>query len=111
MLGWIANQEGMIMRYFQWLAEAQKGLGTWLDIFPAKDLFHGSKKDTPLFVDVDGGLGHSCLALRAKYPKTLGRVILQDLPHIIQQVIPLKRVEAMEHDLENEQPIKGVSLS
>ncbi|MCJ1243567.1 hypothetical protein MMC30_000764 [Trapelia coarctata] len=111
MLGWLTNQEGMIMKYFQWLAESQKGLGTWLDIFPAKDLFQGSKKDTPLFVDVDGGLGHQCIALRAKYPKTHGRVILQDLPHIFQQVIPLKRVEVMEHDLDNEQPVKGASIS
>ena len=98
------------MNYFKWLAEAQKGLRTWLDIFPARDLFYGSNKDTPIFVDVDGGLGHQCIALRAKYPKIRGRVILQDLPHILQQVVPLKRVEAMEHDLENEQPVKGASL-
>jgi demethylsterigmatocystin 6-O-methyltransferase len=111
MLGWIANQDGMVMKYFQWLAEGQKGLATWLDIFPAKDLFRGSKKDTPLFVDVNGGLGHPCIELRAKYPKVHGRVILQDLPHVLRQVIPLKRVEAMDHDLGNEQPVKSTSLS
>ena len=97
------------MNYFQWLAQAQKGLRTWLDIFPARELFRGSTKETVLFVDVDGGFGHQCSALKAKYPKIRGRVILQDLPHIIQGVIPVKRVEAMEHNIEKEQPVKGTA--
>ncbi|KAL9616759.1 MAG: hypothetical protein Q9160_008416 [Pyrenula sp. 1 TL-2023] len=35
--------------------------------------------DQPVFLDVGGGTGHQCIAVKEKFPKLSGQIILQDL--------------------------------
>jgi demethylsterigmatocystin 6-O-methyltransferase len=60
-----------------------------------------------VFVDVGGGTGRQCVALREKFPDLKGRVVLQDLPAVVAGVGMLDGVEVIGYDFFTEQPVKG----
>jgi len=62
-----------------------------------------------VYVDVGGGIGHQCKALRDKYPNLKGRVIVQDLGMTIHGKQEFSGVEGMAHDFFHDQPIKGTN--
>lgn len=83
--------------------------GYWVDWFPVEDRLLTEDYDcnTALLVDVGAGKGHDLVAFHNKYPG-LGRIVLQDLPNIIEgisQVDPA--IELMEYDFFTEQPVKS----
>ena len=86
---------------------------TWLDVYPLKDRVRGLNltADAPLFVDLGGGLGHQCIALRERFPELSGRVILQEIPATLPQAIAHDKVEHMAQDFFQPQPIKGVHFA
>ena len=90
-----------------WMEANHSTHKTWLDVFQFDKLCQGSDPETPIFVDVGGGIGHQCAALKAKYPSLKGRVILQDLPMAIEHSLPMEGVEKTGFDFWGEQPIKG----
>lgn len=84
------------------------GQPTFLDVFPVEEkLLRGATANTPVFVDVAGGVGYQSAAFREKFPDAPGRVILQDLPAMIEQAITKEGVEKMEYDFWTAQPVKG----
>ncbi|KAL9099171.1 MAG: hypothetical protein Q9187_009536, partial [Circinaria calcarea] len=105
---WVLSRPTNFANFNLWMSASREGQQIWLDVFPFEEtLCHHLNPDTPLFVDVGGGLGHQCQALKARYPNIPGRVILQDLPQTIQQAIPTDGVEVMPYDFWTPQPIKG----
>ncbi|KAI1039420.1 hypothetical protein LB505_002641 [Fusarium chuoi] len=75
-----------------------------------KTLFPGSGQapDAPLLVDVAGGLGHDIHEFKKFYPEHPGKLILQDLPVVINDVKDIDpSIELMPHDFLTEQPVKG----
>ena len=61
-----------------------------------------------LFVDVGGGLGHQCQALRRKFPDLDGRVINQDLAEMLHKAAgPPEGVEFMPQDFFQPQQLNG----
>lgn len=64
--------------------------------------------DAVLLVDVGGGLGQDIVDFQKSYGHLPGRLVLQDLPTVIESVqgLPTK-VEAMGHDFFTPQPIHG----
>lgn len=65
-------------------------------------------KDEVAIVDVGGNMGHDLQELKRKQPDLRGRFVLQDQPHVLNQIHePLKDIELMCHDFFTEQPIKG----
>ena len=66
-----------------------------------------------VLVDVGGGLGHDCEALRTKYPEVVGRLVVQDLPKVVEQIPAAKHAlfEPMAHDFFTPQPVKGAVLA
>ncbi|KAG8530312.1 uncharacterized protein KY384_004814 [Bacidia gigantensis] len=110
------------LKYFDWLAEHpshHKNFNLWmtafhesqksfLDVLPFDEMIGShSKVDTPIFVDVAGGLGHQATAVRQKYPGLPGRIVLQDLAKVIAQAPPTEGLEIMEYDIWTEQTLKG----
>jgi hypothetical protein len=65
--------------------------------------------DSVLLVDVGGGKGHDAQALRAEFPSMRGRLIVQDLSHVIDEAgcKPLG-IEAMPYSFFDQQPVKGM---
>jgi hypothetical protein len=89
----------------------RKGVVRWLDVFPIDSFLEGisSKKDDALFVDIGGNQGHDLKLLKERHPDLPGRLILQDLPEVIDRLKgPLEGIEAMSYDFFTPQPIKGI---
>lgn len=79
----------------------------WFDVFPmqgAENLLPANKK---IFVDVGGSTGHQCRRLLAKYPQLKGRVVLEDLPQVIQVAQCIEGCEFVGCDMFDGQPVQG----
>ncbi|KAJ5525434.1 O-methyltransferase [Penicillium frequentans] len=85
----------------------------WLDEghFPVRDILGkgaNTEKDAVLLVDVGGGKGHDLILFQKRYGDLPGRMILQDLPSVVEQAGQLPEgLEATGHDFFKENPIKG----
>lgn len=82
----------------------------WFDFFPTEARFGSTDPKAPLLVDVGGGLGHDLTAFHKRFPSLPGRLILQDVPAVINdapiKALP-KAIEPTIHDFFKEQPVKG----
>jgi hypothetical protein len=68
----------------------------------------GIEDQDVLLVDMGGSIGHDLSEFRRKWPDAPGRLVLQDLPQVIQGAKGLhSSIELMAHDFFREQPIKG----
>ena len=83
----------------------------WIDWFPVEsEIISGSHegKDEVLLVDAGGGKGHDLETFLEKFPGFKGRLVLQDLPGIIDNLKGLNEaIQAIGHDFFNPQPVKG----
>jgi hypothetical protein len=83
----------------------------WFEVYPVGERLMGSSntsKDEVLLVDVGGGRGHELAAFKAKFPDLPGRLILEDLPTVIDGVKDMPRgIELLKHDFFTPQPVKG----
>ncbi|CAD6579776.1 MAG: hypothetical protein ASARMPRED_009245 [Alectoria sarmentosa] len=83
----------------------------WIDWFPVEaEIFSGSSGTTEdvLLVDVGGSKGHDLERFLGKYPTSKGRLVLQDLPGVLEHVKGLNEgIRTMSHDFFTPQPIKG----
>lgn len=84
---------------------------TWLDVYPVEKMGRNLSPEEPLFVDVGGGLGHQCIALRERFPHLSGRVILQDIPQTLVHAIHHDKVEIMVQNFFEPQAIKGTAIA
>ena len=105
---WAAAVPSRLDNILQWMKASREGQKMFLDVYPSEqEHCHGLTSDTPLFVDVGGGIGHQCLALKQRLPDAPGRVINQDLPPAIAQAIQYAGVEHTIHNFMADRPIKG----
>ncbi|KAK4907421.1 hypothetical protein LTR49_023567 [Elasticomyces elasticus] len=101
----LADFQGLMSSYRTDRAE-------FLDVFPAEQhLIEGFQVSETghevLMVDIGGGRGHELLRVAEKFPATKGRLILQDLPDVIEQALQSDRIELMAYDFFTPQPVKG----
>jgi len=110
---WIKDHPDTLLHFNTWMSVQRDPRSTFLDVLPFdQELANGTDDDSILFVDIGGSRGHQCIAFRKRYPHLRGRVILQDLPHVISQVktdpLPgFERIETDAHDMFTPQTIKG----
>ena len=64
--------------------------------------------DSVLFVDVGGGRGEALRKFRKNHPQLSGRVIVEDLPKVVEGQEVEDGVEAIAHDFFTPQPVKGM---
>ncbi|KAI3394966.1 hypothetical protein diail_2024 [Diaporthe ilicicola] len=107
------HRPDLVAEFGLWMT-ALRGRTTWLDVLDFEALIKANadadvaiNADTPVFVDVGGGIGSQCALFKKKLPHLPGRVILQDLPIVIQHALPTDGVENTAHDFWGEQPVKG----
>lgn len=98
-------QQGAFHRFM----EAQfASLPTWLDVVDFEaDMGKGLTDSDCAFVDVGGGNGQQCEALRKKLPQLKGRVVLQDRPEVLEKALSVDGMDKMSYDYLTEQPVKG----
>lgn len=84
---------------------------SWLNFYPLMARLkagHNLKEDEVALVNISGGRGHECEAIRARYPILPGRMVLQDNADNIARALPVKGMDVMVHDIFCPQPIKGI---
>tara|TARA_R110002060_G_scaffold49776_3_gene60693 strand:+ start:1731 stop:2537 length:807 start_codon:yes stop_codon:yes gene_type:complete len=90
------------------------GLGWIVGIFPFQEQLSkvATDDETILAIDVGGGRGQATTEIRALTNETKGRVILQDLPEVIDGISkPLPGIELMKYNFFEPQPLKGMLTS
>jgi hypothetical protein len=81
----------------------------WTTWFPMQSIIiDGANATGPLLVDVGGGDGTHIEKFLKLFPQTQGRLILQDLPRVVESSKLSTGIEAMAHDFFEPQPIKGM---
>ena len=91
----------------------REGRGCWLDIYPVKERLvdeFGQDDNIVLLVDVAGGTGHDLRDLRDRQGSRRGRLILEDLPEVIEEVDDREGLELIKYDFFTAQPIQGQSF-
>ncbi|KAL4925955.1 S-adenosyl-L-methionine-dependent methyltransferase [Aspergillus undulatus] len=139
---WLASnhhQQGLFNSY---MASRREGRPAWFDVYPVERLTqidcasgsdsgpnsyscscsaaHG-KEEGVFLVDIGGNQGHDLLKFRERFPDAPGRLVLQDLPTVIEGVdsrsgpgsecaLDKNRVEAMGYSFFDPQPVKGARI-
>ncbi len=100
-------QQGAFHRFM----EAQFAmLPTWLEAVSFDtEVAQGANPEDVIFVDVGGGNGSQCAALKKAFPDLQGRIILQDRPAVLEKALKVEGMESMAHDFHTEQPIHSKS--
>lgn len=64
--------------------------------------------DSTLLVDIGGGRGHDLEAFRNRFPDARGKLVVQDLPPVIDDIKDLRvNIERQKYDFFTEQPVVG----
>lgn len=83
----------------------------WFEFFPVQSKLISDEADAddkPILVDIGGGTGHELIHLATRYPELRGRLVVQDIPVVVQGITSLPSgIEAVEHDFFAPQPVKG----
>ena len=110
---WALSQPERLQNFNLWMTATHESQKSWLDVFPPERFCKGSDGNRVLFVDIGGGVGHQCAALKARLSaaRIEGRIVLQDMPMAIEHAIPTEGVEATVFDFWGEQPIKGIQIT
>ncbi|KAI0389948.1 S-adenosyl-L-methionine-dependent methyltransferase [Xylariaceae sp. FL0594] len=111
---WVKEAPNQMNLFMGWMVSQRDGLPMFLDVVDFEKEFaaQGVDESTPVFVDIGGAMGHQCIALRKRYPNLTGRVILQDLDQVIQQVkarpLPgFEGIETQSYSFFTPEPVKG----
>ncbi|RAL01564.1 sterigmatocystin 8-O-methyltransferase precursor [Aspergillus ibericus CBS 121593] len=112
---WLGQNPELARDFQQWMTLKQQATPNWFDWFDIRgsilDGFNSNSADNVLMVDVGGGEGHYLHALNEKLPSLPGRLVLQDLPHVVSSIEnPPKGTELMPHDFFTPQPVKGARV-
>ncbi|KAL5045349.1 hypothetical protein BDW71DRAFT_215215 [Aspergillus fruticulosus] len=118
---------GTSEHYFDWLkknpvpqhafnvtmtATEQDGADYWFDIYPVTETLTSPDPDRVLLVDIGGGVGHTLAALKRRFPDLSGKLVLKDLPQVIDDIeerLP-ENVSAVKHSMFEPQPIRGAKV-
>lgn len=68
-------------------------------------------EEDALLVDMGGSVGHDLSEFRRKWSDAPGRLVLQDLPKVLEQARTMSlhpSIEIMDHDFFTEQPVRGI---
>jgi len=115
---WLMGHEKYMTSFNQYMGGYRVGKPTWLDpgLYPIDSTLtldtQGEAEKGVLIVDVGGGMGQDLQELKTKQPGVRGRMVLQDLPAVIDQIKDLDAgIERTPHDFFTTQPVAGVYRS
>ncbi|TVY73381.1 Demethylsterigmatocystin 6-O-methyltransferase [Lachnellula suecica] len=106
---WFPNQPERFAYFQQCMTVLRTGVPTWLSAFDLNEEL-GDFRDKPVFVDVGGGFGHQCIAVKEAFPDLPGRLILQDSPQTLSHVPVIDGVDIIEHNFFEPQVVKGAKF-
>ena len=99
--------------FSDYMAVRYEGVAPWFTTFPMADILARDTKrdpDSVLLVDVGGSSGHELAKFHRRHPDVPGRLIVQDLPTVIEkhrtEQTP-RFLEMMPYDFFTPQPVEG----
>lgn len=78
----------------------------WSEFFPVEKKLQVQAPSDVVLVDVGGGRGKDLQAFHEKFPSLQGRLVLQDLPHVLETADLPSVIEIKPHSFFDEQPVK-----
>ncbi|KAB8226869.1 S-adenosyl-L-methionine-dependent methyltransferase [Aspergillus alliaceus] len=111
---WLADHIEALSRFNTYMEGIRGSRPHWVDWFPVQQqVLRGASQEVtqPLLVDIAGGRGHDIAYFDERFPGAPGRLILEDLPSVIDDIQNLNsKVERIKHDFFTAQPIKGARV-
>ncbi|KAJ5668679.1 hypothetical protein N7462_009749 [Penicillium macrosclerotiorum] len=107
---WLASNKNQQTLFNSYMASRRQGKPMWFDVYPVERLLgHGVPcQDTVFLVDIGGNQGHDLSQFRQKHPHLPGRLVLQDLPKVVEDVSgSAAGIEVMGYSFLDPQPVKG----
>lgn len=86
---WMCKDPAALSRFNSFMEGQRANRAFWGDWFPVRDVIlntPGLSPDRPLLVDIGGGRGHDLLDFKARFPDAQGKLVLEDLPSVINEV-------------------------
>jgi demethylsterigmatocystin 6-O-methyltransferase len=106
LFGFLNNQPKLLEYFQRFMAVQRNGAVSWLSVFPFTELL-GDFRGEKVFVDIGGGFGHQCIAIKEAFPDLAGKIELQDLPQTILHNPSIDGVKVVEHNFFEPQVTKG----
>lgn len=116
---WLCENPAALTRFNAFMEGQRADRPHWADWFPIPDQILASAhkgSDGPLLVDIGGGRGHDLLGFKQRFPEAPGKLVLEDLPTVIEEArsaldLEDNGIDAVGYDFfAQEQPIKGKDL-
>lgn len=108
---WLASKPRLQKAFNVIMTMSRNASGSrWYDYLPVSSKFQGASPSDVLVVDIGGGVGHDLIPFKEKYPELQGKLIVEDIPAVIDDIAPGSLpagVEAMKYDFFTPQPVKG----
>lgn len=108
---WLAKDVAVLERFHQYVEAVRTDRPFWVEWYPVQERIltgYVGQKDDPLIVDIAAGSGRDMLAFKQKFPNVEGRIILQDLPTVFNDVhYHDLGLEKIEYDIFTSQPVHG----
>ncbi|CAG8961995.1 hypothetical protein HYFRA_00014103 [Hymenoscyphus fraxineus] len=113
MWAWLHLHPRETARFNQFMIAQRSSTPNCFNFYPIEEQCGDWEADKPVFVDMGGASGQQCIEFRKRFPNIQGRVVLQDLPAVVNdarsQGLP-EGVEAMVHDFYTPQVLKGAKF-
>ncbi|KJK61904.1 O-methyltransferase [Aspergillus parasiticus SU-1] len=116
---WLCENPAALTRFNAFMEGQRADRPHWADWFPIPDQILASAhkgSDGPLLVDIGGGRGHDLLGFKQRFPDAPGKLVLEDLPAVIEDArsaldLEGNGIDAVGYDFfAQEQPIKGARV-
>ncbi|KAI1392890.1 S-adenosyl-L-methionine-dependent methyltransferase [Hypoxylon trugodes] len=111
MFEWLIKDPPMMGNFNAFMTGQRIDRKQWFDFFDVDDILLKDAKTDPdatLVIDIGGGEGHDIAEFHKRYPSAPGRLVLEDLPPVIDSIQELTpKIERHKHDFFQSQPIKG----
>lgn len=116
---WLCENPDALARFNNFMEGQRADRPHWADWFPVQDRVLANADPNPdraLIVDIGGGRGHDLLGFRKRFPDAPGKLVLEDLPLVIDEVqgaqdLDAARIVPIKYNFFTEQqPVKGESI-
>lgn len=109
---WLISQPEMMNNFDVFMSAQRQNRKDWYELFPVDEILFDAPdspldSDPTLLIDVGGGEGHDIAAFHAKFPNASGKLVLQDIPQVINNIKHLDpTITRMGYDFFTEQPVR-----
>ncbi|KAI9038878.1 S-adenosyl-L-methionine-dependent methyltransferase [Aspergillus affinis] len=94
---WLCENPAALSRFNSFMEGQRANRAFWGDWFPVRDVIldvPSLSPERPLLVDIGGGRGHDLLEFKARFPDAQGKLVLEDLPSVIDEFRQANDLEA-----------------